>query len=376
MSSLNAVFMGTPEIASESLFYIAELEKLNVICLKSVYAKPPVWNNKKKEFTVSPAGKSASELGISVRTPKSLKNNAEEINFLKSLDLDLIIVVAFGLIIPAEILNIPKYGILNLHPSLLPDLRGPSPIHYAILKRMKFSGVSIMALDEGVDTGPVIAQQKISIDRDEYFQTLYKKMSLSGALLLAEVIKTVFKLRINVSKLGLPQTQAYSGSFSLTDSLTELITQDKFKTDFFSDDPLEIYAKTRAFAETGGAFFVFRNKNVKIIEARLIADENYENCGNNKTKEKYFDNDAERRIFDYCDYTDYFPSAFLQGIKGMMPDVPAGVIIKADKAGLIVSTVKKGIYIQLLKLKPEGKNVMNYVDFINGFRLKQGEECR
>ena len=73
MSSLNAVFMGTPEIASESLSHIAELEKLNVISLKSVYTKPPVWNNKKKEFTASPVDKSASELGISARTPKSLK---------------------------------------------------------------------------------------------------------------------------------------------------------------------------------------------------------------------------------------------------------------------------------------------------------------
>ena len=366
MSSLNAVFMGTPEIASESLSHIAELEKLNVINLKSVYTKPPVWNNKKKEFTVSPVDKSAAELGISVRTPKSLKNNIEEINFLKSLDLDLIIVVAFGLILPQEILNIPKYGILNLHPSLLPDLRGPSPIHYAILKRMKFSGVSIMALDEGVDTGPIIAQKKTCIDKDEYFPALYKKLSLSGALLLAEVIKTVFKLRINVSQCGLRQDTAYSGSFSLTG----LIGQDELKTDFFSDDPLEIYAKTRAFTESGGAFFAFRNKNVKIIEARLIAGENY---GDKKTKEKCFDNAAERQVFDYCDYADYFPAAPPPGI---MPDISAGVITKADKTGLFVSTVKKGIYIQLLKLKPEGKNVMDYNDFINGFRLKQGEECR
>ena len=223
-----------------------------------------------------------------------------------------------------------------------------------------------MALDEGVDTGPIIAQQKTAIDKDEYFSTLYKKLSLSGAFLLAEVIKTVFKLRLNVSQCGLPQDSVYPGSFSLTG----LIGQDELKTDFFSDDPLEIYAKTRAFTEAGGAFFVFRNKNVKIIEARLIAGENY---GVQEIKEKCFDNAAECQIFDYCDYADYFPAAPLQGI---MPDIPAGVIIKADKTGLFVSTVKKGIFIQLLKLKPEGKNVMNHVDFINGFRLKQGEECR
>ncbi|MHB1547079.1 MAG: methionyl-tRNA formyltransferase, partial [bacterium] len=269
LSSLNAVFMGTPEIASESLSHIAELEKSNIIGLKSVYTKPPVWNNKKKEFALSPVDKLARSYGINVRTPKILKGNAEEINFLKSLDLDLIIVVAFGLILPAEILNIPKYGVLNLHPSLLPDLRGPSPIHYAILKRMKFSGVSIMALDAGVDTGPVIAQQRTDIDKNEYFPDLYKRLSLSGAFLLAEVIKTVFKLKINVHKCGLPQDSMYP-DYSDSFSLTKLIEPDELKVDFSFDDPLEIYAKTRAFTEAGGAFFVFGSKKIKIIEAELI----------------------------------------------------------------------------------------------------------
>ena len=374
MSYLNAVFMGTPEIASESLSHIAELEKLNIISLKSVYTKPPVWNNKKKEFAASPVNKLAIEHGISVRTPKNLKNNTEEINFLKSLDLDLIIVVAFGIILPAEILNIPKYGVLNLHPSLLPDLRGPSPIHYAILKRMKFSGVSIMALDSGVDTGPIIAQQRTDIDKNEYFPDLYKRLSLSGAFLLSEVIKTVSKLKINIHKCGLPQDSISSGSSDFF-SLTKLIEPDELKVDFFFDDPLEIYAKTRAFTEAGGAFFVFGNKKIKIIEAGLVvvADKK-----DKEIKEKCFDNVGERAIFDYCDYADYFPDTLPQGIIpdiNIIPDTP-GIIISANKSGLLVSTVKKGIYIRLLKLKPEGKNVMNYIDFINGFRVKQGEECR
>ena len=372
MPSLNAVFMGTPEIASESLSHIAELEKLNVIGLKSVYTKPPVWNNKKKEFAASPVNKLAIERGINVRTPKNLKNNTEEIDFLKSLDLDLIIVVAFGIILPAEILNIPKYGVLNLHPSLLPDLRGPSPIHYAILKRMKFSGVSIMALDSGVDTGPIIAQQRTDIDKNEYFSNLYKRLSLSGAFLLAEVIKTVSKLKINIHKCGLPQDSIssgfsdYSGSFSLT----KLIEPDELKVDFFFDDPLEIYAKTRAFTEAGGAFFIFGNKKIKIIEAGLIADEK-----DKEIKEKCFDNAGEHAIFDYCDYADY-PLYSQENLKNEMNALPPGIIISANKSGLLVSTVKKGVYIRLFKLKPEGKNVMNYIDFINGFRIKQGEECR
>ena len=374
--SLNIVFMGTPEIASESLSRIAELEKLNIITLKSVYTKPPVWNNKKKEFTSSPVDILARSYGIKARTPKTLRANAEEINFLKSLDLDMIIVVAFGLILPAEILNIPKYGVLNLHPSLLPDLRGPSPIQYAILKRMKFSGVSIMALDAGVDTGPIIAQQRTGIDKNEYFSTLYKRMSLTGALLLAEVVKSVFKFRTDMYKCGYRQDSVYNSYLDYSSSfyLTELIKPDELKVDFFVDDPLDIYAKTRAFAESGGTFFAFGNKKIKIIEAKLIADKN-----NKEIKDAFLNVQEESSVFTYCDYSEdsdlisYL--SHMATIPDIIPDKP-GTIIIANKSGLLVTTVKKGVYIQLLKLKPEGKNIMSYIDFINGFRIKQGAECR
>ena len=372
MFSLNIVFMGTPEIAAESLARILELQKLNVINLKSVYTKPPVWNNKRKESVISPVHKLALEHNINVRTPESLKNNTAEADFLKSSDVDLIIVVAFGLILPAEILNIPKYGALNLHPSLLPDLRGPSPIHYAILKRIKFTGVSIMALDAGVDTGPLIAQQRIDIGKNEYYQSLYEKSSLSGALLLAEVIKTIFKFKVNVHECGFPQNLTDADSLTLT----KLIGSDELKVDFFTDEPIEIYAKARALSESGGAFFIFKGKKVKIIEAGLITE-------NEELKEKCFDG-ADSLKFDYCDYADYKPenedNNKLMGLNnetnnetnGLMP----GVIVSANKTGLLVSTVKKGVYIKLLKLKPEGKNIINYADFINGYRIKPGDICR
>ncbi len=372
-NSLNIVFMGTPEIASESLSRIAELEKLNIITLKSVYTKPPVWNNKKKEFTSSPVDALARSYGIKARTPKTLKANTEEINFLKSLDLDIIIVVAFGLILPVEILNIPKYGVLNLHPSLLPDLRGPSPIQYAILKRMKFSGVSIMALDAGVDTGPIVAQQRTDIDKNEYFSTLYERMSLTGALLLAEVVKSLFKFRTNIYKYAYRQDNSYL-DYSSSFYLTELIKPDEMKVDFFVDDPLDIYAKIRAFTESGGTFFAFGNKKIKIIEAKLIADKN-----NKEIKEECLNVQEESSVFSYCDYPDDSDlTSYLShegAIQDIIPDKP-GTIIIANKSGLLVTTVKKGVYIQLLKLKPEGKNIMSYIDFINGFRIKQGAECR
>lgn len=371
MFPLNIVFMGTPEIASESLGYILELRKLNIINLKSVYTKPAFWNNKKKEFIISPVHKLALKYDINIRTPVSFKNNTEEVDFLNSLDVDLILVVAYGIILPAEILNIPKYGALNLHPSLLPDLRGPSPIHYALLKIIKFTGVSIMALDEGVDTGPIIAQQRIDIGKNEYYQSLYKKLSLSGALLLTEVIKTIFKFKINIRDCGFPQN--LTGADSLT--LTKLIESDELKVDFFMDEPIEIYAKARALTESGGAFFIFKGKKVKIIELKLIVEK--------EELEKKCFNGMDDLKLDYCDYADDYlknEDNFKLGKFGELNHgtnrLSPGIIVIANKTGLLVSTVKKGVYIQLLKLKPEGKNIINYADFINGYRIKPGDICR
>ncbi len=113
---LNIIFMGTPEIASESLRNILGLFKANILDLKCIYTKPPVWNSKKRKIIKSSVNMIADEMGIKVRMPKSLKNNSGETEFLKSLDLDLIVVVAFGLILPDNILAIPKYGVINLHP--------------------------------------------------------------------------------------------------------------------------------------------------------------------------------------------------------------------------------------------------------------------
>ncbi len=393
-SHLNIVFMGTPEIAAESLYRVLELEKLGIINLKSVYTKPPVWNNKKKEFIISPTEQLAKMRGIKVRTPERLKDNLEETDFLKSLELDLIIIVAFGLILPSEIIKIPKYGVLNLHPSLLPDLRGPSPIHYAILKRMKFSGISIMAMDAGIDTGPVAAQQIIEIDKDESYSSLYKRMSSAGSLLLSEVIATVFKFKINMLKCGMSQdspAMRFSG-------LTKQVRQEDLKVDFFTGDPLDIYAKCRAFTEAGSAYFIFKNKNVKIIEARLIVDEDegwiknecfceaeheVEPEREERTRSgvyaytaKNFMSDEIKRVFGYCDYAGCFSDNLRGELKKITFEALPGTIVTAGKQALLVSTVKKGVYIHLLRLKPEGKNAVSYLEFINGFRIKAGDLCR
>ncbi|MDA8272776.1 MAG: methionyl-tRNA formyltransferase [Deltaproteobacteria bacterium] len=386
---LNVVFMGTPEIASEPLQNILELFKTNILDLKCIYTKSPVWDGKTKETIKSSVNITADEAGIKVRTPETLKNNRDEIEFLKSLGLDLIVVVAFGLILPGDILAIPKYGVLNLHPSLLPDLRGPSPVHYAILKRVKYSGVSIMALDSGIDTGPVIAQNKISIGKDEYYETLYKNLSKAGGVLLAEVIKTIFRVKLNVFKYAYPQSSIKISN--ITESkLINLTTQ---RLDFFRGRPLEIYSKIRAFRESGGAFFMFKGKIVKLLEAKiLINGKEFENNTNMEDKGKCADKDGDINTKDdldiygghsgYYDYIDYIEkekngfeeiAGHIQNSFELIPAAVPGMVILANKYGFVIKTAKKGVYLSLLRLKPEGKRLMEYKDFINGYRIKSGD---
>ena len=365
MLPLKTVFMGTPKIASLSLFDILKLQKNGIVDLQAVYTKPPVWDSKKKEYIESPVEKIARENRIDLRTPKTFKNNREETDFLKTLAPDIIIVVAFGLILTSDILNIPVYGVLNLHPSLLPDLRGPSPIHYTILKRMKFGGVTIMAMNEGVDTGPLAAQQRIALDKNENFSGLYEKLSLTGSLLLSEVIETVYKHRINFLKCGYNQDLTTKEDYASHD-LTFLIKQEELRIDFCKDEPAFIYAKIRAFSEAGGAFFILKNKKVKILEAELIVNDTCE-----KTK-----NSVQHETFEYSDYCGDFSDIYKKEIEKVFSKsdiIAAGTAVVANKTGLLISTVKKGVYIRLIKLKPEGRNIMSYNDIVNGFRIKQGD---
>ncbi len=354
--------MGTPNIASVSLQRILELRESSVLNLKSVYTKPPVWNNKKKELVMSSVNRLALKHGIDVRTPTTFKKGTEEIDFLKSSDIDLIIVVAFGHILPVDVLNIPRYGVLNLHPSLLPDLRGPSPIHHAILKGLRFSGVSVMAVDAGVDTGPIIAQQKVDIGKDEYCESLYERLSVTGSVLLSEVIKTIFKIKVNMSESGFVQSDADDNALTATG----LIGLDERRVDFLKGEPLEIYAKIRAFAGIGGAYFIFRDKIVKLIEAKLFI--------NGKEYERSVSGDGP--LYDYNDYVDLLPSGRDDNDVVSRDVESPGTIIAANKSSLIVATTRKGVYIKLLRLKPEGKKDMSYIDFINGYRIKPGDICQ
>ncbi len=363
---LSVVFMGTPEMAARVLLSLFSLHESKTVDLKCVYTKLDKRHGKKAQMLKSPCHVIADKYNILVRTPGGFKNNIKELAFIKSLNPDLIAVVAYGLILPPELLTIPKYGTINLHPSLLPDLRGPSPIHYAILENLKFTGVSIMALDEGIDTGPLLAQQKLPIGKDEYFKDLYDRLSDSGADLLTQTIRTIERFRNNVYSYAYPQPLLEGNIYM---NYTEQIGLNTQKIDFLLDVPNRIYSKIRAFSDSGGAVFTLNNKIIKILKAKLVVD------GSPRFFKETFDETNGR--YTYRDYIDGANSDILKDIKSneeklFFKDNKPGCIVSANKKGMLIKTVKAGVYINLLELKPEGKRSMGHVDFINGFRIKPG----
>lgn len=154
MESLRIVFMGTPDFSVPALARLAQSQH----DVAAVYTQPDKQRGRGKKVTFSPVKEKAVELGIPVFQPDSMRSD-EVISELRSLSPDVIIVIAYGKILPKAVLDIPKYGCLNVHGSLLPKYRGAAPIQYAIKEGEAESGVTIMLLDEGMDTGKMLKKR-------------------------------------------------------------------------------------------------------------------------------------------------------------------------------------------------------------------------
>ncbi|WP_448587646.1 methionyl-tRNA formyltransferase [Thermocrinis sp.] len=182
---MNIVFMGTPSFAIPSL-----REILKNFEVKAVITQPDKPAGRGQKLTPPPVKQFAIEKGLECFQPKS-KDEIYEI--LKSLKPDCVVVVAYGRILTKDILKIPKFGCINLHASLLPKYRGASPIQRALLAGDKLTGNSVMLMDEGMDTGPVLSRQVVKIDQEDDLQRLSEKLSEMGARLLVETLKLWFR---------------------------------------------------------------------------------------------------------------------------------------------------------------------------------------
>ncbi|QGR02287.1 methionyl-tRNA formyltransferase [Ehrlichia ruminantium] len=187
---MKIIFMGSPEFSVTVLSCILDDTKHEII---AVYTRIPKPAGRGKVLTKTPVHNVAEVNGLTVYTPKSLKSSDEQ-DRIRELNPDVIVVVAYGLIIPKEVLCTPKYGCINIHPSLLPRWRGAAPIHYAILHGDNQTGVTIMQMNEGWDEGDILLQKKLPIDEQDNIETLSNKLSNLGGEMLLEVLNNIDNL--------------------------------------------------------------------------------------------------------------------------------------------------------------------------------------
>lgn len=184
---MKIVFMGTPDFAVPNLQSLINSEH-EVVGVFTQTDKP---KGRGYVLTAPPVKELALKYNIPVFQPKTLKNNIEVLEILKELCPDVIVVVAYGKILPKEIIEFPKYGCINVHGSLLPKYRGAAPIQWAVINGEKKSGVTTMYMDEGLDTGDMILKAETEIGENETAGELYDRLSLMGADLLIETIKAI-----------------------------------------------------------------------------------------------------------------------------------------------------------------------------------------
>lgn len=242
------VFMGTPEFAVPTLKLL--IENHDVIGVVTQPDRPAGRNNKLRP---SPVKEVAIEAGIPVFQPKRLRN-PEAIEELKKWDADFHVVVAFGQILPQAVLDLPKIAPINIHGSLLPRWRGAAPIHAAIRAGDSETGITIMIIDAGLDTGPMLTKRAIPIEKDETAQTLHDKLSQIGAELLIETLPKVIS--------GEVQPQQQDDSLS---TYAPQIKKEEGRIDW-SQPALTIERLVRAFTPWPGTFTFWDGKQLKIHE--------------------------------------------------------------------------------------------------------------
>ncbi len=193
--SLNVIFMGTPK------FSLPALEELirNNFNILTIYTQPPQKSKRGQKINPSAIEEFSRKKNLNLRSPKSL-NNGEELKFFKNLSPDLVVVVAYGQIIPKNFLEIPKFGFINIHASLLPKWRGAAPIQRAIMNQDKKIGVSIMKVEEKLDTGPVLNSKEMELNKNSTYGEIEKKLSIIGASLLVETLKKLSIKKIEFIK--------------------------------------------------------------------------------------------------------------------------------------------------------------------------------
>jgi len=251
-------FMGTPEFAVASLQALIKDGRFEI---KVVVTQPDKPVGRSKQLQPSPVKKWAVATGLPVLAPDKVRDNVELFERLKALDLDTIVVTAYGKILPQEILDIPKYGVVNVHGSTLPKYRGASPIAAAILNGDGQTGVTIMRMELAMDTGPVIgSSDKVPIAPDDTTATLSEKLSQIGAQTLLKYLPDYLDGKITPT----PQDDTQATSVKLINKEDGLIN--------WQEDAKKIECKIRAYQPWPSAFTKLDGKILKVLRAELLPE--------------------------------------------------------------------------------------------------------
>lgn len=261
---MKIIFMGTPDFAKESLeaLYNAKYEILAVV------TNPDRPKGRGMKMIASPVKEFALEKGIKIYQPEKVRNNEEFISEIKALKPDVICVVAYGKILPKEILEIPSKGCINVHGSLLPKYRGAAPIQWAVLNGDKKTGVTTMYMDVGMDTGDMILKQETQIGEDETTGELWERLSKIGGDLLVKTLKEIENKTAPRIKQGDDFTMA------------PMLDKSMAKIDWENKTALEIKNLVRGLNPIMGAYTFLNGKKIKFwkvdVAKDIFADENME----------------------------------------------------------------------------------------------------
>ena len=306
---MKIVFMGTPEFA------VPCLQKL-IDCgheISGVFTQPDKPQGRKMIMTPPPVKQLAVEHGISVYQPVKMRDGTA-FEMLKEADPELVIVVAYGKILPKEILEYPKYGCINIHASLLPELRGAAPIQWSVINGCKKTGVTSMQMDEGLDTGDMLLKAEIEIGENDTAGDMHDKLSALGADVLEKTINLLLKNELKPQKQN---HEAFTYAPMLSKELSPIDWNSSAK---------DVHNKIRGLSPWPSAVAVINDKKVKIHQSILVSD------------------------------------------KGRS----AGEIVESGKR--LVVSCGNGECIEILNLQAEGKKAMSAVDFMRGNPLNPGDK--
>lgn len=323
---MRILFMGTPDFALESLKALYEA-KYDIIGVVTNVDKP---KGRGMKMVASPVKEYAIEKKLQVYQPVKVRNNPEFLEEVKKLNPDLICVVAYGKILPQELLDIPKYGCVNVHGSLLPEYRGAAPIQWAVLNGDKKTGVTTMFMNAGMDTGDMILKEEVEIGDDETTGELWDRLKMIGANLL---IKTVKKIEDGTATRT---KQPEEGT------MAPMLSKEMAKIDWENKTAQEIKNLVRGLNPIMGAYTFLDGKKIKFWKVQTLTE--------NELLEKFQE---------------------LKEYKYHLNKMQAGTVLFSDeKRGLFIKA-NEGI-LQVLEIQGENSKRMAISDFLRGNKIDVG----